>query len=96
MSRFIRDIVLPTMSSPTDSTSWGIAGSITKPPPPPPDPGGFPEYYIDQIMKISMDLDDKVLAPQLVVTTPATMQQPGVQQVNPATKTQPAPKATKP
>lgn len=99
ISRFVRDIVLPTHSSPTDSTSWGIAGSISKPPPPPPEPepGGFPEYYVDQIMRISMSLDDNVLAPQLPGgAAPTVMQKAGRQQVNPAPTTPAAPKATKP
>jgi hypothetical protein len=98
ITMFVRNVVLVAQGSPTDSTSWGIAGSISKPPPPPPEPepGGFPEYYVEQVMKISMSLDDNVLVPQLGTIAPVMKQQPGIQQVNPATKATPAKKATKP
>jgi len=75
IAKFVRDMTLATQSSPLDAMDWSIAGAISKnpPPPPPPEPGGFPEWYFEQVMKVAMRMDEHVLAPQLSpATTPAT------------------------
>jgi hypothetical protein len=43
--------VYPTVGTPLDQLSIGILGSFHKPPPPPPDPGGFPEAYVQEVMR---------------------------------------------
>ena len=97
VAKFVRDVTLATKSSPTDSMSWGIAGVIIKPPPNPPDPGGFPLWYVEAVMKTATSMDEHVLVPQ--VSSPAVMQQPGAQRLNPGAvqqPVQPGPKPAKP
>jgi hypothetical protein len=49
--------VYPTVGTPLDSLSIGVVGSIHKPPPPPPDPGGFPELYVQDVMRTAWGID---------------------------------------
>lgn len=96
IAKFARDMTFATVGSPTDSLSWGIAGAIIKvpPPPPPPEPGGLPEWYVDQVMQTAMRMDDHVLGP--LVLTPTVLQQPGVLQVNPGSVQKPGPQVQQP
>jgi hypothetical protein len=49
--------VYPTTGTPLDQLSIGIVGSFHKPPPPPPDPGGFPEAYVQEVMRTAWGID---------------------------------------
>ena len=93
--KFVRDMAIPTTGSPLDSLSWGIAGAIIKvpPPPPPPEPGGLPEWYVDQVMQTAMRMDEHVLTP---VLAPTVIQQPGMLQTNPGSVQKPGPQVQQP
>jgi hypothetical protein len=51
-----------TVSTPGDSTSWGIQGTTIKPPPPPPgDPSGLPEDFIRSIVRVASRMNDQMI-----------------------------------